>query len=207
MRITTIGQATAILTQVANATPRLRQAITDAQAGQPRAASYDTPTATVTPWCWTHQRTITECHANGSLCDGEVIHHHDPTGTAATSNDPARQALKDLEHIERQAINLALRALHLRQRWLPTPDELPTEAARAKLATSGEPGCFYCEAIGDYSPAHTAKPTTVSGNLTTPRWVCSSHYFGILRSLGRAPFPNETRTFKRTGKWPKPRAA
>lgn len=202
-----IGWAAGMLTRLSAVKRPLREAIVDCLAGQPRAVDYDPSDRSRTPWCWTHERSVSACHKAGLLCDGEVIESHDPTGETAVGFDPAAQALKDLDHLERQIVTAVLRYDDLRRQYLPTQAELPSKEARAKLATEGQPPCFFCDAHGlPYSPACTAQPTTVTGNLTVARFICRGHYT-FVRNTGRAPTRQESEHWHTRGKWPKVKAA
>lgn len=202
----TLGSAAALLVQVAAVKPRLHDAITDALNAQPRAVDLN-PSSTPSPWCWTHEREVAACHREDLLCDGETIRSKDPTGETAVGHDPARAALRRMARLEERAVALAAEWDDLRRQWLPTADELPDPATRGKLATSGAPGCFFCEAAGlPYSPAMTEQPTTVKSNLKVARYSCRPHY-DFIRTTGRAPARNETQHWAQHGKWPKQRAA
>lgn len=201
--IRTITQAATIITQTAHNHTRLTQAITNNLNAQPQATDPNPTNRATTNWCWTHEQTTTTCHRNGHLCDGEHITTNDPTGETAITNDPAANDLRQLRRLEQQAINLAHQLDHLRARYLPHPHELPTPAALARHATPGHPGCHYCETHGaGYNPACTDNPTTVAGNLPTPHYVCRSHY-DYIRTIGRPPRPDETKTWHRRGRWPR----
>lgn len=201
----TIYAAAGLLTRHCAMRTRLHQAIEDNLAGQPRAASFESDRTTGhggALFCWTHQQDPRDCHKAGFFCDGEsIVTASDPTGEAAISEDKARSDQRDLESIERQLIQLTDRLARLDDRYLPA--NLPDKAGRAKLATPGEPGCWYCEQAKTWSPPHTKQPTTVGGNLTEPRLVCSGHYDLIRKHLGRAPTPDENTRYVRTGQYPK----
>lgn len=201
-QVRTLGQAAAVITQVAAVKPRLHEAITDALNGQPRAASID-PSTSSPSWCWTHERPVAACRNQGEMCDGETIRSNDPTGEAAVGHDPARAALAKMARLEKQAVVLAGQLDDLRREWLPTQAELPSAANRAKLASVGEVGCWFCEQAGTWSPPHTKEPTTVGGNLPVARFVCANHYDLIRKRLGRAPSRSENEAFVHHGKWPK----
>lgn len=201
-----IGWAAGMLTRLSAVKTPLRQAVVDCLAGQPRAVDYDPSGKSRTPWCWTHERPVSACHRADLLCAGETIESHDPTGEAAVGHDPAAQALKDLDHLERQLVALVVRYDDIRRQYLPTQQELPTESQRAKLATAGEPGCHWCEQAGTWSPPHTKQPTNIGGILPEPRFVCANHYDLIRKRLLRAPTRAENEAFVHRGKWPKQRA-
>ena len=184
---------------------KLRQAIEDNLAGQPRAQSYDTSTGSGSVWCWTHEREAAVCHRNDEMCDGEAMATIDPTGEAAVSGDKARADQTELARLEKILIDTTDRLARLADRYLP--DRLPTGADRAKLATPGEPGCHWCETQAKtWAPPTTKEASTVAGNLPSPVLCCRSHY-DFIRTIGRAPTPAETQSFHRKGRWPKQKAA
>lgn len=207
----TIFSAAGLLTKHCAMRTRLRSAIEDNLAGQPRAASFESDRTTGhggALFCWSHDRDAIECERalkRGDTLDGEcrvesVMRATDSTGEAAIIEDRARSDQRDLEAIERQLIQLTDRLARIGDRYLPST--LPDKAGRAKLATPGEPGCWYCEQARTWSPPHTKTPTTVGGNLTEPRLVCSGHYDLIRKHLGRAPTADENSRYVRTGKYP-----
>lgn len=208
----TIFGAAGILTKHCAMRTRLRSAIEDNLAGQPKAASFESDRTTGHGgglFCWAHARDAIVCERaleRGDNLDGpcnveSIMRPTDSTGEAAIIEDRARSDQRDLESIERQLIQLTDRLARLGDRYLPA--SLPDKAGRAKLATPGEPGCFFCELAKTWSPPHTKQPTTVGGNLTEPRLVCSGHYDLIRKHLGRAPSPDENARYVRTGQYPK----
>lgn len=209
----TIFSAAGLLTKHCAMRTRLRSAIEDNLAGQPRAASFESDRTTGHGgglFCWAHHQDAIECERilergdttlNGACQVESIMRPTDSTGEAAIVDDRARSDQRDLEAIERQLIQLTDRLARLGDRYLPA--SLPDKAGRAKLATPGEPGCYFCELAKTWSPPHTKQPTTVGGNLTEPRLVCSGHYDLIRKHLGRAPTPDENSRYVRTGQYPK----
>jgi len=158
------------------------QRIHDAQAGHPKAASYDTvgyPTEgrSRPPWCWRHERPVTLCHRDGHQCDGEAIDVTDPTGEAAIAPDPAAADLKALDSLLPRMRNQAELVAAILAKWTPRPI---SDAEREQLdkANNPDPGCESCarleisEGVPRWEPPMTKTPTTVKGNLTQPRWLC-----------------------------------
>lgn len=196
-----IVQAARLLTRHAGIRSRLLPAIADNLAGQPRAASYDDDRSSAAPWCWDHQRPVPQCHRADLLCSGETLTSSDPTGEAAVNPDKARADQAELKELERKVVDLCNRIANIDDRYLP--ELLPTGADKAKLATEGDPGCWFCEQARSWSPPHTKNPTDVGGNLKVPRLVCSGHYDLIRKHLGRAPSKQENEAYVRRGKYPK----
>ena len=197
-----IHTASGLLTAYCAVRPRLMEAITDSLAGQPRARSYDeSERPAPVPWCWDHERPVTLCHRVDLLCDGETIAAADPTGEAAVAYDQGRAHQSEVERLEAEVVAALARLDSIRAYYLPRT--LPTGAERAKLATAGEPGCFFCAQARTWSPPHTKTPTTVGGNLKVARLVCSGHYDLIRKHLGRAPSKQENEAYVRHGKYPK----
>lgn len=69
-------------------------------------------------------------------------------------------------------------------------------------AASPEHWCSYCSE----APGCTKNPTTVNGNLAHARTVCRS-CFDRIRTTGQAPSRQDLEHLKRTGRWPKLKAA
>lgn len=208
----TIFGAAGILTKHCAMRTRLRKAIEDNLAGQPKAASFESDRTTGHGgglFCWAHARDAIVCERaleRGDNLDGpcnveSIMRPTDSTGEAGIVEDRARSDQRDLESIERQLIQLTDRLARLGDRYLPA--HLPDKAGRAKLASPGQPACWFCETQAkSFAPVMTKDPTTVAGNLVEPRLVCRPHYDWI-RTNGHAPSPAETQAFVRTGRWPR----
>lgn len=197
-----LRNAAILLTRHVAIRSRLRPAIVDSLAAQPRAQSYDSDGSGSPPWCWVHSQEVSACHRAGDFCDGETITHNDPTGTAACTPDRAATDLRHLDHLETQLHSIAIQLADIDDRYLPRT--LPDAAAKAKLATPGEAGCFYCAQVGGrWSPADTKNPTDLNGNLPRPVLVCSGHRDLVRKYLGRAPTKQENEAYVLRGKWPK----
>lgn len=200
-----IVEAARLLTRHAGIRTRLREAIADNLAGQPRAASYDDDRTSPQSWCWKHERPVSQCHRADLFCDGETVTSSDPTGEAAVNPDRARSDETELARLEKQIVDACYKIANLDDRYLPA--RLPTGANRAKLASGGDPGCEFCESHSKtWSPPCTKDPTTVAGNLPRPVFVCRAHY-AYIRTVGRAPTAAETQGYTRTGRWPRQKAA
>lgn len=134
--------------------PRLADAIAAAEADRPgtRAATYDgIPGQRSTPWCWTHEREVKECHRHTLACTGESITVSDPTGEAALRPDPTERAMSELTATWAKIHGLARRVEDLTA-WLLQGPETKAEARRREderktLTEDNARRCWSCARI------------------------------------------------------------
>lgn len=179
-------------------------AIRDAFAGHPRAASYTGSDKVSDPWCWGHEQTVSVCHEAGQQCSGEAIDVKDPTGEAGIAGDRARDDLlamdKDLILIELIAGRILSRVERYHPRVASDKERRDTEADNVQSCTSCARGR---QENGQPIFSAMSINTTAKGNLSHPTALCGWCYdqalrFGSLPSVEHVQAHHAGRKIRRT---------
>lgn len=184
------------LGKIRAAWPKAARVLRDAQAGAPRAQSYDgIGRSTGSAWCWTHLRDHRECKTDNDCdtqtCRVETIAVHDPTGEAAmtgdraanTANELRKQAARIVRHVD--TLTQIIEAAAPQQRTA-------TSLERRRTAADNGKGCESCARVDGPTPgiamwSPVSRPrTTANGNLATTADICSWCYRYTL-DLGTLP--------------------
>jgi len=112
----------------------------------------------------------------------------DSYGPRPTSK-PQREAIRELDNAAQTIHRITVEVLDARK---------PDAATLAKISNGNAPVCAFCAD----APPCTADKTTVSANLTEPRWVCRSCYDRI-RGTGKPPSRRDLEHLKSHGRWPR----
>lgn len=107
------------------------------------------------------------------------------------SSKPQREAIRTIDGAAQTIHRITVEVMDARK---------PDAATLAKISNGNAPVCAFCAG----APPCTADKTTVSANLTEPRWVCRSCYDRI-RGTGKPPSRRDLEQLQRTGKWPRVR--
>lgn len=166
MKLTDIADdAAELLTRIASALPERLYAMRDAMAGQPGAQHFEPVRSQATSlWCWTHEREVHRCHAEGdnNICTGETILLADPTGEAAVRFDQARKDRAEIEKHLRAAHRAADRATTILAAY---------QSARAISDRAGIGECTDCH---DYFDGDKGRRITAYGKDGTNDPVCTA---------------------------------
>lgn len=164
------------------------EAITDAMAGQPGAASYDAigrSNMKSVLWCDEHQQELADCHRQEHTCSRgiPIPVHPDPTGDAAVNHDKARSDERQLRKAIHTLENVAdlLESIHGAY-----ATREPTAAEKRATEQDNDKGqCEVCSRSDVYTPAIVTS-SNAKGNLPRHYRLCRWHLDFTL-SYGRLP--------------------